>query len=261
MAKAIPARKTKRKITKRPVPVKKARIPWPKSTRVDWVAIGIDTSMYSISGAAFAMQLGDLMPVKTNVIRWEKGTDYFARMKAAAKAADFIHDLLGPTIGAELEQVHIAIEEPVSYGHMQRMQSQSVKQQIQIQGALMGGLLRWGWQNIYEIQANQWRKIVADDLGITIHSSKYQSEEFLPLPKGYHVAKGAVGKFRSRQWVEEFHPDWDGKWPDLIQHNKLGVIAKPETSKAASFQPDDRYDALAMAEWMKRQLDKSMGSD
>ncbi|SRR5580765_521512 len=262
MGKPVPVKKSA-KFPKKPVPgkipVKKARIPFPKSTRVEWVAIGIDTSTYSISGAAIAMQIGELTPVRTHTIRWEKGTDYFKRMRDASMAHDFIHELLGPFVGPKDEEVFIAIEEPVSYGHLQRMQSQSVKQQIQIQGSLMGGLLRWGWQNIFEIQSNQWRKIIADDLGITTHKSKYQSEEFLPLPKGYHVAPTAVGKFRSKQWVEQEHPDWDGKWPDLISHNKLGVIAKPETSKAASFQPDDRYDALAMMDWMRRELDKSMG--
>jgi hypothetical protein len=254
MAKTIP----KRKLPKRPVPVKKARIPIPDvKNRVEWVAVGIDTSTYSISGAMIAMQYGKLTPVRTDVIRWGKGTDYFTRMRAAAMAHEFMIDLLGPKVGAKLEEVYIAIEEPVSYGHMQRMQSQSIKQQIQIQGALMGGLLRWGYQNIYEIQANQWRKIIADDLGITIHKTKYNDADFLPLPDGFHVAKGAVGKFRSKQWAQEFHSDWDGHWTDLIQHTKLGVIAKPPESKAAGFQPDDRYDALAMMEWMRREVEKA----
>jgi hypothetical protein len=248
MAKPIP--KKRPILAKSPVLRKKVR----KSAAIDWLAVGFDTSTYSISGAAIASSHGKLFGPHTISLRWEKGTDYFARMTAAAKAADLMHDLMGPMIGAELDQVFIAIEEPVSFGHLQRMQSQSIKQQIQIQGAFMGGLLRWGWQNIYEIQANQWRKIVADDLGITIHKSKYQSEEYLPLPPNYSVLSSAVGKFRSRQWVEEFHSDWDGGWPDLISHNKLGVTAKPETSKAKSFQPDDRYDALAITEWMRREI-------
>jgi hypothetical protein len=202
---------------------------------------------------------GEIIGPHTISLRWEKGTDYFTRMVAAAKAPDLMHDLMGSIVGAELDQVFIAIEEPVSFGHMQRMQSQSIKQQIQIQGAFMGSLLKWGWQNIYEIQANQWRKIIADDLGITIHKDKYQNASFLPLPDGYHVASGAVGKFRSKQWVQQFHPDWDGGWPDLIQHNKLGAIPKPETSKAGSFQPDDRYDALPIMVWIQREIERQRG--
>lgn len=257
MARPIPTRGKRPKLTKRPVPVKKARIPIPPvQLKVDWMAVGIDTSMYSISGAAVCMQKGRLSRVRTHSIRWEKGTDYFKRMRDAAKASDFMHDLIGPMYGPELHEVFIAIEEPVSYGHLQRHQSQSVKQQIQIQGALMGGLLRWGWENIYEIQANQWRKIVADDLGITIHKSKYGTLDFLGMPAGWKIAKGAIGKFRSKQWVNEFHEDWDGEWPDLIQHTKLGPIPKPENSNAAAFQPDDRYDALAMMEWMKREVER-----
>ena len=238
------------------MPVKKARLPFPKvDSSVTWMAVGIDTSTYSISGSAIAMQRGKLSPVRSHSVRWEKGTDYFTRMRGAASASDFMHELIGPMFGPTLEQVFIAIEEPVSFGHLQRMQSQSIKQQIQIAGALMGGLLKWGWQNIYEIQANQWRKVIADDLGITIHKSKYQNAEFLPLPKGYHVKAGTVGKFRSKQWTEQFHPDWDGHWTDLIQHTKLGAIPRPEDSKAAAFQPDDRYDTLAMMKWMMNEIE------
>jgi len=256
MPKPVPKKKSAN-FTGSPVPVKKAKKSATEKSRVDWVAVGLDTSTYSISGAAIAMRKGKLTPMTTNVIRWEKGTDYFDRMRGAAKASDFMLDLLGPHIGAELNQVFIAIEEPVSYGHLQRAQSQSVKQQIQISGAMIGGLLRWGWNNIYEIQANQWRKLIADDLGITTHKSKYQDANYLPLPKGYSVLAGSVGKFRSKQWVQEFHPDWDGGWPDLIKHNKLGVISKPPESKAKAFQPDDRYDALPMCEWMRREIERS----
>lgn len=256
MAKAIPKRKTGQKLVTKPVSKKKAKQATPRQ-RVEWVAIGIDTSTYSISGAAIAKQHGKISDVRTLVIRWQKGTDYFDRMSAAARGADFIHALLGPIVGAECHEVFIAMEEPVSFGHLQRSASQSVKQQIQINGSFMGSLLKWGWQNIYEIQANQWRKIVADDLGITTHKSKYASAEYLPFPDDYVMLKGAEGKFRSKQWVEQFHPEWDGKWPDLITHGQQGVIPKPEDSKAKSLQPDDRYDALPIMEWMVREIERA----
>jgi hypothetical protein len=225
--------------------------------RVEWVAVGIDTSTYSISGAMCAKQHGVISEVRTHVVRWEKGTDYFDRMRGAASGADFMHELMGPNVAAECNEVFIAMEEPVSFGHLQRSASQSVKQQIQINGSLMGSLLKWGWENIYEIQANQWRKIVAEDLGITTHKSKYSNQEFLPLPKGWNVLADAVGKFRSKQWVKQFHPEWDHDWPDLISHGTRGVIAKPEESKAKSFQPDDRYDALPIMAWMVREIERA----
>jgi hypothetical protein len=218
-----------------------------KYRHVDWVALGIDASMSSISIAGTAqLKSGKRRRARAVAIRWERGTDYFERMEAASRAHTAVLDLLGMLkVMPDADQVYIAIEEPVSYGHLKRGQSAFVKQQCQISGALIGGLLRWGWKQIFEIQANSWRKIVADDLGITIHHTKWN-------PEG---RSSNQGKYRAQEWVEKFHPKWDGHWPDLITHTKRGLIHRPEGSHAKGQQSDDRYESLAMMEWMVREIE------
>jgi hypothetical protein len=209
---------------------------------VEFVAIGMDVSLYSISIAGCArLAGGKARRAKCVKLAWEKDTDYFERIKQAAKPENLMFDLFSALkVEPELNQVFIAIEEAVSFGHIQRNAGQTIKQQIQISGALMGGLLRYGWPNLYEIQANTWRKVVADDLGITTHHTKWNPNK-------------TEGKFRAKEWVQQFHPNWDGSWPDMIRSSKRGLIPRPEKSKARAEQSDDRYEALAMMEWMRRQ--------
>lgn len=175
--------------------------------------------------------------------RWQKNTDYFIRMSDAAKAHDIVHDLLAEMkVMADLDEIHFAIEEAVAIGYLQRAKNSSwAKQQIQISGAFLGGLLRWGYKDITEIQAQQWQALVAADLGITTHHTKWN-----PTKK--------EGKFRAKEWIERFHPKWDGHWEDLINDSKLGLIARPEGRKAQAVQSDDRYEALAAAWWMRQEL-------
>lgn len=208
---------------------------------VEWVAVGADVSTYSISLAGMAkLGNGKLRSAKAVTLRWEKDTDYFKRIRDASQCQNLMFDLFAALkVEPELVNVFIAVEEAVSFGHMQRHQSKSMKQQLQISGAFLGGLLRWGWNNLYEIQANQWRKYVAEELGITTHHTKW--------------GKGRDGKYRSQEWVENFHPKWDGKWPDIISA-KRGMIPRPEGSKAQGVQPDDRYDALGIMWWMRKEL-------
>ena len=215
---------------------KKSGVQW---SRVEWVAVGADVSTYSIALAGCAkLSNGKLRQAKAISLRWEKGTDYFQRIKDAAKGHDLMLDLFSALkVEPSSHEVFIAVEEAVSFGHMQRHQSNSLKQQLQISGSFLGSLVRWGYPNIYEIQANQWRKLVAADLGITTHHTKW--------------GKGADSKYRSQEWVEEFHPKWDGHWPDCITHTTRGLIPRPEGSKAKGVQPDDRYDALAIMNWMR----------
>ncbi len=220
---------------------KKKSKPTGKWSRVRWVVVGADISTYSISlGGMALLSDGKIRSAKAVRLGWEKDTDYFERMKDAANAQNPMHDLFSALrLEPELAQVFIAVEEAVSFGHLQRHASNSAKQQLQISGAFLGGLLRYGWKNIYEIQANQWRKVIADDLGITIHKTKW--------------SPGGEGKFRAREWVEKFHPKWDGHWPDMIRTQR-GLITKPEASKAKAQQSDDRYEALAAMWWMRQQM-------
>lgn len=214
-----------------------------KWSRVKWVAVGADVSLYSISLGGIAMTAdGKVRTAKAVKHAWEKDYDYFLRMKEAAKPEYFMFDLFSALkVEPELEQVYVAVEEAVSFGHIQRHASNAIKQQIQISGAFIGGLLRYGYKDIYEIQANSWRKLVAEDLGITTHHTKWNPDK-------------KVGKYRAQQWVEKFHPKWDGHWPDMIRSTKRGLITRPENSKAKGEQSDDRYEALAIAWWMRQQL-------
>lgn len=218
-------------------------------TKAKWVCIGGDISMSSISLGGIACTSDGKIRVAAHAVRWQKGTDYFDRMKDAARAHDIVDGLMeGLQVMVEPEDVYFALEEAVSFGHLQRGASNSMKQQVQISGAFIGGLLKWGYPNIYEIQANKWRKLVADDLatlpefeGMTIHHTKWNPDK-------------KIGKFRAKQWIERFHPKWDGHWADLITDSKLGLIPRPEGRNAQAAQSDDRYEALAMAAVMRKEL-------
>jgi hypothetical protein len=232
---------------------------WKKATAV---YIGGDISLTSISLGGLSTTTDGKLRVGAISRRWTRDVDYFVRLKEAAMAHELVLDLLAELkVLAEMTEISFAIEEAVPIGMLQRSskgQKQGaagawMKQQIQISGAFLGGLVRWGYNDIAEIQSNQWRSMVAHDLGITTHASKWNSDEFLALPDGFHASPKNVGKFRARQWVVQFHPKWDGKWPDIIS-SKDGQVPRPSTSKAAGIQSDDRYEALAMAEWLRRDV-------
>ena len=208
------------------------------------MACGIDLSTTSIAGAAFGWDntlKKEVGPV-FNTIRWEREHDYFRRLNDLAKGQNFIIDLFGQLkMLVELDDVNIAIEEPWPFGMQKRMESNSLKQQAQMSGVFIGALLRFGFQRIHEIHNQWWRGIVAEDLGITTHWTKY--------------GKGTEGKMRSKEWALKFMgaPDW----PDMIQHSKRGLVPRPEGSKAKAQQPDDRYDALAISLWMKKEIERA----
>lgn len=210
--------------------------------RVEWVCIGADVSMSSISLGGIALTRDGKIRTGAVTRRWQKNTDYFTRLSDAAKAHDIVHDLfIEMRVQAELDEIHFAVEEAVAIGYLKRAQSAWVKQQLQISGAFLGGLVRYGYKDIREIQAQQWQALVAADLGITTHHTKWNPDK-------------KTGKFRAKQWIVKFHAKWDGGWPDLINDAKLGLIARPEGRKAQAVQSDDRYEALAMAAWMREEL-------
>jgi hypothetical protein len=225
------------------------------STKASWMACGFDLSLSSLAGAAFAYDktLDKVLGPVTLALRWERNTDYFSRMSSLVKAHDFIHDLQSQLrVIIEPEDVFIAVEEPFPVGMIKQLESNSVKQQSQLSGAFLGGLLRWGFTNIYEISNLWWRQVVAEELGISIHHTKWRDPKMTSV---FHCHPKDVGKFRAKQWVLEHHPEWGiPEWPDLINNKKLGLIPRPETSKAKGKQSDDRYEAIPMAEWMRREL-------
>jgi hypothetical protein len=241
-------KKSAQKFGKRPIARKKHP---PK--RVTNVIIGVDISMSSIAlaGQGYDGSLKKNVGPEFVICRWGSGVHYFERITDSATGHNFILDVLAELkLSPELDEVYIAVEEPWPFGITSRTQSNALKQQAEISGAFLGSLLRYGWKNIFQIQANSWRQIVAADLDITIHHTKWRSPE---LALKYNCKPEDSGKFRSKQWalLSSGIPDW----PDIIS-SKQGKIPRPEGSKAKAVQPDDRYDALAIMTWMRMELDK-----
>lgn len=247
---------------KRPVAKgKKRRLMFPKDPRPEkgWMVAGFDVSMSSMAGAAIAYDaiLKKFKgPVFTEV-RWSKEDHYFDRLKTAAKSHELVLDLQGQLLlSLKMENIYLAQEEPWPFGIVRGSDSQWLKQQAEVSGAFLGGLVRYGYENVTQVNSIRWRTVVANDLGITTHHSKWKDPN---LPKGwaepFNAAPRDVGKFRSKQWAfdwdagtgrEAGFPELVPDWPDIIESAKLGKIPRPEDSKARSVQPDDRYDALAI---------------
>ena len=224
-----------------------------------WMACGFDQSLGVVAGAAFAYDstLDRTIGPVTISRRWAKDEDYFDRIHFLSKSHEMVQDLAAElAILIEPEDIFIAYEEPFPLGMVGRMESNSLKQQAQMSGAMVGGWLRWGYRNLYEITAHDWRSLVAAELGITTYHKKWNDPK-LVAPKSFkfHCAPKDVGKFRAKQWVLDLHPEWGiPEWPDIIASSKHGLIPRPEDSKAQARQSDDRYEAAAMAEWMSREL-------
>ena len=122
--------------------------------------------------------------------------------------------------------------------------------------------MRYGYRELYQIGNHQWRQVIAGDLGITIHHSKWKDPA---LALQFNCKPDDTGKFRAKQWAmtgsdSTLWPYLEGfpveipDWPDIIK-GKDAKVPRPEGSTAKAIQPDDRYDVSAMAEWMRRELE------
>jgi hypothetical protein len=234
---------------------RKERIPGEISTAL----IGVDLSPSSIALAAYNydVKLHKIYGPGFHIHRWRTEDHYFDRLRDCAKGFAFVNHVLNEVkfFGADVD-VWVAAEEPWPFGAVGKFQSNSLKQQAEISGAFLGGLLRYGIRNLFQIPANSWRKLVADDLGITIHHSKWKDPELCDV---FNCLPKDTGKFRAKQWAlkknfGETVPDW----PDIIESSKLGKIPRPQDSKARAVQCDDRYDALAICEWMRGEWLRSL---
>jgi hypothetical protein len=230
--------------------------------RQTWVACGFDVSMSSMAGAAvgYDKTLKKLLGPVFTMKRWEKNYNYLDRVKDAGKSHELVLDLIAQLkMTPEVDEIFIAEEEPWPPGIFRGGQSSMLKQQAEISGAFLAGLLRYGYFQVWQISANDWRQIIARDLGITIHHSKWRDPE---LCEAFNCKPTDSGKFRSKQWATnglgydraEDVP-W---WPDIIESSKFGKIPRPETSTAKAVQCDDRYDALAICQWMVEELERGL---
>jgi hypothetical protein len=233
-----------------------------------WMIVGFDTSMTSLAGAAIGWD-ATLKKFKGPVFverRWTKDDHYFVRLNTAARSHDLVLELQHQ-LGLELnlEESWIAQEEPWPVGMVGRNTHISgyLKQQAEISGAFLGGLVRYGWQNVSQINSMKWRTMIAQDLGITTHHTKWKDPE---LALKYNCKPADTGKFRAKQWALDhggfkaftlgIFPNEIPDWPDLIQRPS-GLGPRPDDSHAKAVQPDDRYDALAVMWWHYTDLEQA----
>ena len=217
-----------------------------------WIVCGFDVSMSCIAGAAIAYD-AIIRKFKGPVfveVRWTKQDEYFDRLKVAAKSHELIFDIIGQFhLSLPLEKIFIAQEEPWPFGLVRGGESGWLKQQAEISGAFLGGLVRYGYENVSQMNTIRWRTVVANDLGITTHHSKWKDPTLCAV---YNCIPKDAGKFRTKQWALAYSKNgnyWNEEvplWPDIIKSQNLGNIPRPKNSRAKAHQPDDRYDALAI---------------
>jgi hypothetical protein len=222
----------------------------PEKKPKGWMIAGFDTSMSSLAGAAIGYDriLNRNIGPGFVMRRWSKDDHYYDRLKMSAKAHELVGDLQAELgISLEPEQIWIAQEEPWPMGMSKGGLSAFIKQQAEISGAFLGGLLRYGYNNLAQMNSIRWRQMIAQELEITTHHSKWRSPE---LAKRFNCKPTDSGKFRSKQWAMMNQTALGGgveipDWPDIIESSH-GKIPRPEDSRAKAVQPDDRYDALAI---------------
>jgi hypothetical protein len=147
------------------------------------------------------------------------------------------------------ERVYIAIEEPWFYGAVKNAESAWLKQQAEVAGAFKGGLARFGYLNIYEINNSQWHATLRKD-GI----------EFGKAARGTPAKEKAAVRERNKFLVKEWAMQAFGlpDLPDLVRSKSGAKIIRPESgfgAKAKAVQPNDFYDAAACAAWMQNAIE------
>lgn len=197
-----------------------------KSKKGSIIAIGFDLSLSSIAGCAKAKDTTldkTLGPVWSST-RWTKEVSHFEKLKILSGAHEFIFDLENQLASMirSLDDIHIGVEELPA----RVMNSSRYREQAELFGAFVGGLLKFGYKNIYPVNVKQWQAMVANDLDMKANKD--------------------FTKFHIAEWVEEVY---DVAWTPLIRTAK-GLIAKPESSNAKAEQPDDRVDATGIMEWV-----------
>lgn len=207
-----------------------------KLARESWACLGFDTSMTSIAGVgiAFDAKLDKIIGPFYSSIRWTPEDDYFKRLADAARGHTVAQDILKHMWVVDLDRVFIGIEEPFPLGMVKRKTTESswIKQQSEVAGAFKGGLARYGYVNMYEINNAQWKATLRKD-GATIRK----------MPDGkWDVKEWAIAAFGL--------PDL----PDLVKGKTGGKVPRPESgfgANAKAVQPNDIYDAAAVCAWMQ----------
>lgn len=208
-----------------------------------WASLGVDTSMTacSVVGTCYDAVLDKYVGPFYAEMRWMPEDEYLRRLGDAARGHELILDVLGKlNVPINIDRVYIAIEEPFplgmiakSVGGKKAWQGSYIKQQCEVAGAFKGSLIRYGYQALYEINNSQWKAVLRRD-GAIIRK----------MDSG--------GKWDVKTWaVKAFGlPDL----PDLVKSKSGAKIPRPESgygAKAKPVQPNDVYDAAAVAAWMQ----------
>jgi hypothetical protein len=239
-----------------------------------WMVAGFDLALSSIAGAAIAYDAitkrfkGPAFVAEF----WTPDDDYFDRLVRVNKAQDFILDL-SAELGVLLpyKDIVVAVEEPFPAhgGFTKRGISVTLKQQAELSGAFLSGLLRAGFTNVMQISNQHWRSLVASNISaetgedVTTYPAKWQSGT---LSTRFNCTPKDSGKFRAQQWAQDIFEPWIAQqggseipdYPPMIKNSKKGEGGKkprPADSKAKAFQPDDRFDALAIMEYARVEAD------
>lgn len=191
------------------------------------IAVGFDLSLASLAGSAkmFDATLNKMCGPVWTMTRWEKDVPHDERLRQVSKAHDFIHEIMYELNGGfipDSANLHIGVEELPP----RVMNAQRYREQAEIIGAFVGGLRRYGFQNVHRINIKQWQSLVAADLEIKLND---------------------LDKWKVKNWAREVYDA--PKWKDLIRNGKLGLIPKPKSSVAMPEQPDDRYDATGIMDY------------
>lgn len=219
--------------------VRKTRADLVPVRKPQWACIGFDVSLVSIAGVGVRFDGVKLTDVSYAQWRWEQGDDWFRRLGKAAKAHDIVFDILGPLgwIGRN-DHIFIGVEQAWPFGIVKRADSAWLYQQAQMHGAFCGGLVRYGFTEIYEVNVSHWREIVAAELGVK------QSKELKMQVKDWAIDSWGL-------------PDL----PDIVQVSGRGKIERPESgagARAAAVHPNDVYDAAAIMTWLWSQIESGL---
>lgn len=205
---------------------------------LSWAVVGIDSSMSAVAVTAtgFDATTNKMTKVAYADMRWTTDDDdYLKRLADAVGTYNLVLDVLREIWVVDQVRTFIAIEEPFPMGMASsgraKFKSAWIKQQSEVSGAVLGGLYKYGFHNIFQINVQQWRKTLRDS-GVEIRTG----------PEGKWDVKSAV--------IEKFSlPDF----PDLVANKKGSKVPRPESgygAKAKAVQPNDIYDAAAVMWWM-----------
>lgn len=205
-----------------------------------WAAVGVDTSLTSIAvtGVAYDAVLMRKLSIQWASTRWYPDDDYFLRLGQAADGYNLVLDVLRKLWVIKPDRVYVALEEPWYYSSAKFRQSQWLKQLAEIAGAFKGGLVRYGFPNLYEINNSQWKAVLRRQ------GAKIESQ-----------SKDPRMKWRVKSWAQERYglPDF----PDLVEvaGAKIPRPTQGRGANAKAAQPDDVYDAAAIMAWMEEHVE------